>query len=67
MMLKEGMAVVYTSGGAEYGSWGLERMQAIEDEARYVSSGAVLVCFVSAPVWGERADSIARANAVYGL
>lgn len=34
MMLKEGMAVVYTSGGAEYGSWGLEKMQAIEEEAR---------------------------------
>ena len=38
MMLKEGMAVVYTSGGAEYGSWGLEKMQAIEEEARYVVS-----------------------------
>lgn len=34
MMLKEGMAVVYTSGGGEYGSWGLEKMQAIEAEAK---------------------------------
>ncbi len=34
MMLKEGMAVVYTSGGGEYGPWGLDGMRAIEAEAR---------------------------------
>jgi hypothetical protein len=34
MMLKEGMAVVYTSGGGEYGPWGLDGMQAVEAEAK---------------------------------
>ncbi|TXT13805.1 hypothetical protein VHUM_01172 [Vanrija humicola] len=34
MMLKEGTAVVYTSGGAEYGPWGLEGLQKAEDDAR---------------------------------
>lgn len=34
MMLKEGQAVVYEAGGAEYGKWGLEKMKQIEDEAR---------------------------------
>lgn len=33
-MLKEGMAVVYTQGGSEYGPWGLEKMQRLEDEAK---------------------------------
>jgi endonuclease YncB( thermonuclease family) len=34
MMLREGHAVVYTQGGSEYGPWGLEAMQKVEDEAR---------------------------------
>jgi hypothetical protein len=34
MMLKDGMAVVYTSGGGEYGPWGLAKMQAIEADAK---------------------------------
>lgn len=34
MMLEKGMAVVYTSGGGEYGEWGLEKMQAIEAQAK---------------------------------
>lgn len=34
MMLKEGQAVVYEAGGAEYGKWGLDEMKKIEDEAR---------------------------------
>ncbi|WOO81283.1 putative endonuclease LCL3 [Vanrija pseudolonga] len=34
MMLKEGTAVVYTSGGAEYGPWGLEGLQKAEDDAK---------------------------------
>ncbi|KIR42771.1 hypothetical protein I307_01121 [Cryptococcus deuterogattii 99/473] len=35
MMLKEGMAVVYKAGGAEYGPWGLDGMLKVEAEARY--------------------------------
>ncbi|BEJ17871.1 hypothetical protein CspHIS471_0701390 [Cutaneotrichosporon sp. HIS471] len=34
MMLREGVAVVYTQGGAEFGPWGLDKLQAEEDEAR---------------------------------
>jgi hypothetical protein len=34
MMLKEGMAVVYESGGAEYGPWGLEGLKRVEAQAR---------------------------------
>jgi hypothetical protein len=34
LMLREGMAVVYTSGGSEYGPWGLDGMQAVEAEAK---------------------------------
>ncbi|KAL1411318.1 putative endonuclease lcl3 [Vanrija albida] len=34
MMLRAGTAVVYTSGGAEYGPWGLEGLQRAEDDAR---------------------------------
>jgi hypothetical protein len=34
MMLKEGMAVVYTSGGGEYGPWGMEGMKAVEAQAK---------------------------------
>lgn len=34
MMLKEGQAVVYEAGGAEYGKWGVDEMKKIEDEAR---------------------------------
>lgn len=34
MMLKDGQAVVYEAGGAEYGKWGVEKMKKIEDEAR---------------------------------
>jgi hypothetical protein len=33
-MLKEGMAVVYTSTGGEYGPWGLERMKELEADAK---------------------------------
>lgn len=33
-MLRTGMAVVYESGGAEYGPWGLERMKQVEAEAK---------------------------------
>jgi endonuclease YncB( thermonuclease family) len=40
MMLREGMAVVYTQGGAEFGPWGLDKLQAEEDDARYVPEGA---------------------------
>lgn len=36
MMLKEGMAVVYKAGGAEYGPWGLDEMLKVEAEARLV-------------------------------
>jgi hypothetical protein len=34
MMLKDGMAVVYESGGAEYGPWGLEGLKKHEAAAR---------------------------------
>ena len=34
MMLKEGVAVVYESGGGEYGPWGLQGMKAVEHEAK---------------------------------
>lgn len=34
MMLREGQAVVYTQGGAEFGPWGLEKLQAEELDAR---------------------------------
>lgn len=33
------MAVVYESGGAEYGPWGLEKMKAVEQEARAAKRG----------------------------
>jgi endonuclease YncB( thermonuclease family) len=33
-MLRKGMAVVYESGGAEYGPWGLEGLKRIEDGAK---------------------------------
>jgi len=36
MMLQEGMAVVYESGGAEYGPWGLEGMKVAQRQAEYV-------------------------------
>ncbi|RSH89396.1 putative endonuclease lcl3 [Saitozyma podzolica] len=39
MMLKDGMAVVYTSGGGEYGPWGLTKMQAIEADAKRQNKG----------------------------
>ncbi|KIR68502.1 mitochondrial protein [Cryptococcus bacillisporus CA1873] len=39
MMLKEGMAVVYKAGGAEYGPWGLDEMLKVEAEARYAKRG----------------------------
>ncbi|KAL7418934.1 putative endonuclease lcl3 [Cryptotrichosporon argae] len=39
LMLKEGMAVVYTSAGSEYGPWGLERLQALEAVARQKKKG----------------------------
>jgi hypothetical protein len=34
MMLKEGMAVVYESAGAEYGPWGLDGLQRLEAQAK---------------------------------
>lgn len=37
-MLKEGMAVVYTSGGGEYGPWGLDGMKAVEAQAKWVEA-----------------------------
>ncbi|KGB74862.2 hypothetical protein CNBG_0700 [Cryptococcus deuterogattii R265] len=39
MMLKEGMAVVYKAGGAEYGPWGLDGMLKVEAEARDAKRG----------------------------
>ncbi|KAK8858546.1 hypothetical protein IAR55_002775 [Kwoniella newhampshirensis] len=39
LMLKQGMAVVYEAGGAEYGPWGIEKMKAIEAEARAAKRG----------------------------
>ncbi|WVQ80677.1 hypothetical protein IAT38_002782 [Cryptococcus sp. DSM 104549] len=39
LMLKEGMAVVYESGGAEYGAWGLDKMKALEAEAKQHKRG----------------------------
>ncbi|UOH80910.1 hypothetical protein LQV05_003571 [Cryptococcus neoformans] len=39
MMLREGMAVVYKAGGAEYGPWGLEEMLKVEAEARNAKRG----------------------------
>lgn len=43
MMLKEGQAVVYEAGGAEYGQWGVDKMKQIEDEARSVTRMRELV------------------------
>jgi len=34
MMLKDGMAVVYESGGAEYGPWGLDGLKRHEAAAK---------------------------------
>lgn len=34
MMLRDGVAVVYTQGGSEYGPWGLDKMLAEEDAAK---------------------------------
>ncbi|WVQ73158.1 hypothetical protein IAR50_002722 [Cryptococcus sp. DSM 104548] len=39
LMLKEGMAVVYKAGGAEYGPWGLDEMLKIEEQARNAKKG----------------------------
>ena len=39
LMLQEGMAVVYTSGGAEFGPWGLDKMKAVEAEAKRQKKG----------------------------
>ncbi|WRT67742.1 uncharacterized protein IL334_004714 [Kwoniella shivajii] len=39
LMLKEGMAVVYEAGGAEYGPWGLEKMKFIEAQAKSSKKG----------------------------
>ncbi|WVO18564.1 hypothetical protein L204_106283 [Cryptococcus depauperatus] len=39
MMLKEGMAVVYQAGGAEYGPWGLQKMLEIETKTRDAKRG----------------------------
>ncbi|EIW66747.1 hypothetical protein TREMEDRAFT_34464 [Tremella mesenterica DSM 1558] len=39
LMLSEGMAVVYTSSGAEYGPWGLKRLQEIESRAKAAKKG----------------------------
>jgi len=36
LMLKEGMAVVYEAGGAEYGPWGMEGLKRHEAVAKYV-------------------------------
>ncbi|KAJ9122435.1 hypothetical protein QFC22_001860 [Naganishia vaughanmartiniae] len=38
-MLRTGMAVVYESGGAEYGPWGLEKMKQVEAEAKSARRG----------------------------
>lgn len=38
------MAVVYESGGAEYGPWGLDKMKQIEAEAKYVGSSRAATC-----------------------
>lgn len=38
-MLRQGIAVVYESAGAEYGPWGLEEMKRIEQEARRAKRG----------------------------
>lgn len=34
MMLHEGMAVVYESGGGEYGPWGIDRLKEVEAQAK---------------------------------
>ncbi|KAK6908149.1 mitochondrial protein [Kwoniella mangroviensis CBS 10435] len=39
LMLKEGMAVVYEAGGAEYGPWGIDKMKSIEAQARSSKKG----------------------------
>ena len=39
LMLREGMAVVYTAGGSEYGSWGLDKLKAYEHEAKCARTG----------------------------
>ncbi|WWC88580.1 uncharacterized protein L201_003492 [Kwoniella dendrophila CBS 6074] len=39
LMLKEGMAVVYEAGGAEYGPWGLEKMKSIQAQAKSSKKG----------------------------
>lgn len=41
-MLKEGMAVVYESAGAEYGPWGLDGLKQVEATARSVGRGEQL-------------------------
>lgn len=38
MMLSEGMAVVYESGGGEYGPWGIKTLKQIEAQAKFGSS-----------------------------
>lgn len=35
-MLRAGWAVVYEQGGAQYGSYTLEQLKKIEEEAKYV-------------------------------
>ncbi|WWC70799.1 uncharacterized protein I206_104751 [Kwoniella pini CBS 10737] len=39
LMLKEGMAVVYEAGGAEYGPWGIEKMKSLEAQAKSSKKG----------------------------
>ncbi|WVR06312.1 hypothetical protein IAU60_003342 [Kwoniella sp. DSM 27419] len=39
LMLKEGMAVVYEAGGAEYGPWGLDKMKSVEADAKKAKRG----------------------------
>ncbi len=34
MMLNEGMAVVYESGGGEYGPWGVKSLKQLEAKAK---------------------------------
>ena len=57
MMLKEGMAVVYEAGGAEYGPWGLEGLKKVEAQARYVRRilhSGVLIKDTREEDYGER-------------
>jgi hypothetical protein len=51
-MLRTGMAVVYESGGAEYGPWGLEKMKQVEAEAKYVplTYRTLLVALLCPPI-----------------